>query len=127
MASLLTELGIDCRDPQALAGFWSQVLDYDILSDEPGLVTIGPRTRQATGQGGAPIPAVLTFAWVPEGKVVKNRLHMDLRPVGTSQAAEVQRLMRLGARRADIGQAQCSWVVMVDPEGNEFCVLSRAE
>ena len=126
MVSLLTELGIDCRDPRALAGFWSQVLGYDILGDEPGLVTIGPRTRQVAGQGHAPTPVVLTFARVPENKVVKNRLHMDLRPVETSQEAEVQRLLRLGARRTDIGQGQCSWVVMLDPEGNEFCVLSGA-
>lgn len=123
MASLMTELGIDCREPRAVAGFWSQALDYDILDDEPGLVTIGPRDSPVPGQGRAPVPVVLTFARVPEGKVVKNRLHLDLRPVGTSQEAEVLRLLRLGARRADVGQGQCSWVVMADPEGNEFCVL----
>jgi hypothetical protein len=64
----------------------------------------------------------LLFLRVPEGKKVKNRLHLDLRP--QDQAAEVARLERLGARRIDIGQgAAVSWVVMADPDGNEFCVL----
>jgi hypothetical protein len=57
----------------------------------------------------------------PEGKVVKNRLHLDLRPV--DQAAEVARLEALGARRVDVGQGEVSWVVMSDPDGNEFDVL----
>ena len=59
---------------------------------------------------------------MPEGKVVKNRLHLDVRPTG-SHDAEVQRLIDLGARRADIGQGDVRWVVLADPEGNEFCVL----
>ena len=58
---------------------------------------------------------------VPEDKAVKNRLHLDLRPL--DQAAEVARLEGLGARRIDIGQRDTSWVVMADPDGNEFCVL----
>jgi hypothetical protein len=56
-----------------------------------------------------------------EGKAVKNRLHLDLRPV--DQAAEVARLEALGARRVDVGQGEVSWVVMSDPDGNEFDVL----
>jgi Glyoxalase-like domain len=56
-----------------------------------------------------------------EGKVVKNRLHLDLRP--GDQAAEVARLEALGARRVSIGQGEVSWVVMADPDGNEFDVL----
>ena len=64
----------------------------------------------------------LLFLRVPEPKTVKNRLHIDLRP--DDQAAEVARLERLGARRVDVGQgADVSWVVLADPEGNEFCVL----
>ena len=63
---------------------------------------------------------------VPEGKAVKNRLHFDLRADGVSTAAELDRLLALGARRADVGQpADASWVVLADPEGNEFCLLSR--
>ncbi|NNL46946.1 MAG: VOC family protein, partial [Acidimicrobiia bacterium] len=63
----------------------------------------------------------LLFVHVDEPKAAKNRLHLDFRP--DHQAAEVERLERLGATRADIGQGEQSWVVLVDPEGNEFCVL----
>ena len=64
----------------------------------------------------------LLFLRVPELKSGKNRLHLDLRPV--DQAAEVARLERLGARRADVGQGpEVTWVVLADPDGNEFCVL----
>jgi hypothetical protein len=63
----------------------------------------------------------LLFLKVPEGKTVKNRLHLDLRP--DDQAAEVARLERLGARRVSVGQQDVSWVVMADPDGNEFDVL----
>jgi hypothetical protein len=63
----------------------------------------------------------LLFVAVPEAKTIKNRLHLDLRP--DDQDAEVQRLLGLGATRADIGQGEQSWIVLADPEGNEFCVL----
>jgi glyoxalase superfamily protein len=67
------------------------------------------------------VPDII-FLPVPEGKSTKNRLHLDLRP--SDQAAEVERLIERGARRVDIGQAsECTWVVLADPEGNEFCVL----
>jgi hypothetical protein len=63
---------------------------------------------------------------VPEGKVIKNRLHFDLRADGVSTAEELDRLLTLGARRVDVGQpSDASWVVLADPEGNEFCLLSR--
>jgi len=69
----------------------------------------------------------LLFLRVPEAKAGKNRLHLDLRPGGMTgqgdQAAEIARLEGLGARRVDLGQGEVSWVVMADPEGNEFCVL----
>jgi hypothetical protein len=61
---------------------------------------------------------------VPEGKTVKNRLHLDLNPTDREQDEEVRRLIDLGARHADVGQGDASWVVLVDPEGNEFCVLA---
>ena len=63
----------------------------------------------------------LLFGPVPEKKTIKNRLHLDFRP--DDQAAEVDRLLALGARRVDIGQGEQPWVVLADPEGNEFCVL----
>jgi hypothetical protein len=64
----------------------------------------------------------LVFGLVPEAKGVKNRLHIDLNP--DDQVAEVDRLLALGATRADIGQGDVPWVVLADPEGNEFCVLT---
>ncbi|MCU1663686.1 MAG: glyoxalase [Pseudonocardia sp.] len=64
---------------------------------------------------------------VPEGKTIKNRLHLDLRADGSTTAEELQRLLSLGARRIDVGQGpDVSWVVLADPEGNEFCLLSRS-
>ena len=63
----------------------------------------------------------LTFVTMYDPKVTKNRLHLDFRP--DSQAAEVDRLVTLGAQRADIGQNEQPWVVLADPEGNEFCIL----
>jgi hypothetical protein len=72
----------------------------------------------------------LVFVPVPEGKSVKNRLHIDLAPPEDGdQAAEVRRLEALGARQVDVGQDRdkVSWVVLADPEGNEFCVLSARD
>src|SRR6266511_1538632 len=72
-----------------------------------------------------PVPPTLTFAHVPEGKTVKNRLHLDVNPTDREQDEEVRRLLDLGARHADVGQTgDESWVVLADPEGNEFCVLA---
>jgi len=88
------------------------------------LVTIGP--RPVVGGPSGPVPPVLTFARVPEAKRVKNRLHLDLSPVDRDQADEVHRLVGLGAQRVDVGQGDASWVVLADPEGNEFCVLGPA-
>jgi len=117
MASKFTELSIDCADPAALARFWCAVLGYDVLDedDDEGVVTIGTA-------GGSP---TLTFARVPEGKTVKNRVHLDVNPTDREQDAEVRRLLDLGARHADVGQTgEESWVCLADPEGNEFCVLA---
>jgi hypothetical protein len=71
----------------------------------------------------APGVPTLVFVAVPEAKTVKNRLHLDVRPVDRPYEAEVERLVGLGARRADIGQGEVPWVVLADPEGNELCVL----
>ena len=125
MTSKFTELAIDCADPTALAQFWCAVLGYEVHDHEAGLVIIGsplvPEGRHRPG----PVPPTLTFAQVPEGKTVKNRLHLDVNPTDRDQAAEVRRLLDLGARRADVGQGEASWVVLADPEGNEFCVLAE--
>ena len=106
-------LGIDCADPAALAAFWAEALDYKSQpGDDPDEAAIVPKDGKGTQ---------LLFFRVPEGKVVKNRLHLDLRP--EDQDKEVERILALGARKVDIGQGEQSWVVLADPEGNEFCIL----
>lgn len=63
------------------------------------------------------------FVAVPKGKTVKDRLHLDIRPAGRSDEAEVQQLLALVARRADVGEGKWPWALLAGPEGNEFCVL----
>lgn len=124
MASKFTELAIDCADPAELARFWCSVLDYQVQDEDDGTVTIGPPAAPEGENHRGPEPPVLTFAHVPEGKTVKNRLHIDVNPTDREQDEEVRRLLDLGAGHADVGQGDESWVVLTDPEGNEFCVLS---
>jgi hypothetical protein len=111
-------LCIDTTDPARLAGFWQSALRWRRTYEGDDQVVLEP-------PAGSPEDGVapdLLFLRVPEEKAGKNRLHLDLRP--RDQATEVARLEGLGARRADVGQdADASWVVMVDPDGNEFCVL----
>ena len=129
MVSRLTELSIDCHDPDRLADFWAAVLDWVVLDREPGLVEIGPEREGGDGALLAavrrgPVPPTLFLAAVPEGKVAKNRVHFDVSPVDRSRDEEVERILALGATRADVGQTgEETWVVLADPEGNEFCVL----
>jgi predicted enzyme related to lactoylglutathione lyase len=104
---------VDCRDPARQAQFWAAVLGYQVVSSAPDEVVIAKDEHTHPD---------LVFGSVPEDKTVKNRLHIDLNP--DDQAAEVERLLALGARRVDIGQGEVSWVVLADPEGNEFCVLT---
>lgn len=142
MASKFTELAIDCADPRRLARFWCAVLGYEVREEDDGLVTIGvpltsvgvPLTSESSvragstsggGEGRGPVPPVLTFARVPEGKTVKNRLHIDVSPTDRDQDEEVRRLLELGARPTDVGQGEESWVVLLDLEEHEFCVLAR--
>jgi glyoxalase superfamily protein len=98
-----------------------------VVRSENGQVEIAPWQREppdlAEQVRHAPGVPMLVFVFVPEAKMVKNRLHLDLRPVGVPHAAEVERLIGLGARRAGTGQGEVPWVVLADPEGNEFCVL----
>ena len=110
-------LCIDTPDPAKIASFWQAALGWRRTHEEDGEVVLEP-------PAGSPEDGVapdLLFLKVPEDKVVKNRLHLDLRP--GDQAAEVARLEALGARRVSIGQGKVSWVVMADPDGNEFDVL----
>ncbi|MCM3661390.1 VOC family protein [Georgenia satyanarayanai] len=121
---------VGCRDPRALAAWWAQVLGWRTAYEADDEVVIIPPhmfedgfaervSARERGQG-------LVFVPVPEGKTVKNRLHIDLAPeADDDQDVEVQRLLDLGARRVDVGQGpEVTWVVLADPEGNEFCVLS---
>ena len=124
MTSKFTELAIDCADPRGLAGFWCSVLDYEVKDEDEGIVTIGSPGVPGDEDRLGPVPPTLTFARVPEGKTVKNRLHIDVNPTDREQDEEVRRLLDLGARRVDVGQGDESWVVLADPEGNEFCVLA---
>jgi hypothetical protein len=125
MTCKFTELAIDCAEPYALARFWCAVLGYEVQDDnDDGFVTIGSPLVPAGKHRVGPVPPTLTFAPVPERKSVKNRLHLDLNPTDREQDDEVRRLLELGARRADVGQGEQSWVVLADPEGNEFCVLA---
>jgi Glyoxalase-like domain len=120
MACRFSELCVDSRDPEALAAFWAAVLDYVVLSREEGVVEIGP----SSGFGGA--APTLVFAPVDDPTPGKVRLHIDLNATDREQDAELERLLGLGATRADVGQrGDEGWHVLADPEGNQFCLLSR--
>ncbi len=118
MASVLTEVIIDCKDPLRVAQFWRDVLAWPMVEDARGYCWLS-----ATGEPTA--PPLLVFVPVPEPKTLKNRLHLDVNPSGCDQDEELDRLLALGARRVDVGQRDVPWVVLADPEGNEFCLLRR--
>jgi hypothetical protein len=128
---------VDCRDVAALSRWWAEALDWRIIYEAADEVVVVPPHVIDKARHIPPLERGpgLIFVPVPEGKTVKNRLHIDLAPSpdadqeGADQEAEVRRLEALGATRADVGQdpEQVSWVVMADPEGNEFCVLSARD
>jgi hypothetical protein len=127
MTSRLAECVVDCADPSALSRFWAAALGYEVLDESADLVEIGPGGRTdeqlvADFRSGPAVPSLI-FIRVPEPKTVKNRLHLDLSPIDSDRDSEVSRLEDLGARLTDLSPAGSSWVVMTDPEGNEFCVL----
>jgi hypothetical protein len=116
MSIVVNSLTVDCHDPGAVAAFWTAALDWLVIAESDEGVMIAPFADRHPGV----FPVY--FQANPDEKVVKNRWHFDLAP--DDQAAEVQRLEELGARRADIGQGDVPWIVMADVEGNEFCVLT---
>lgn len=121
MSSDLIAIAVDCRDAEALAAFWCAALGYRVTgrwADErgTGYVEVGIEERDP----------ILLFQPVPESKGGKNRLHLDVRPSSGSQADEVARLCTLGAAVLDEAPG-LPWIVLVDPEGNEFCVLPRRD
>lgn len=107
------QLVVDARDTVTLGEWWAAALRWQVVNDDPDEFEIRPRTGRLPG---------LLFEPVDHRKQGKNRLHLDLRP--DDQGAEVERLLALGASVVDVGQGDVSWVVLADPEGNEFCVLS---
>ncbi|MDH3538700.1 MAG: VOC family protein [Acidimicrobiia bacterium] len=107
----IEHITFDCHDPQALAAFWSTATGAAIEDDS------GEFVRLAPGQGGIR----LAFQAVPEDKIAKNRVHLDIN--SDDMAATVGRLLELGATRvAEHSSPNVSWTVLQDPEGNEFCV-----
>jgi catechol 2,3-dioxygenase-like lactoylglutathione lyase family enzyme len=104
---------VDARDPAALGRWWEEALGWVVVDDDPDQFEIRPAPDRLPG---------LLFVRVPQPKRMKNRLHLDFRP--DDRDREVERMLSLGASRADIGQGDQSWVVLADPEGNEFCILS---
>ena len=118
MPSQLAVIAIDAIQPKVVADFWCAVLGWHVVEEDGDLISIAPQDKSR--------PSIDVIA-VPEGKTIKNRLHFDLRADGVSTAVELQRLLGLGAWRTDVGQGpDVSWVVLADPEGNEFCLLSRS-
>ena len=118
MTSAFSSLSFDAVDSRRLAEFWIRALNYRIAEEEDGIISL------ASADGYGPPIDILP---VPEAKSVKNRLHLDLHAVGCTQEEEVERLLALGAVRADVGQGtEVPWVVLADPEGNEFCILASA-
>ena len=118
MPSQLAVITIDAIRPRVVADFWCAVLGWNVVEEDGDIISIAPQDRSW--------PSIDVVA-VPESKTIKNRLHFDLRADGVSTAEELKRLLALGARRTDVGQGpDVSWVVLGDPEGNEFCLLSRS-
>ncbi|MDO5698046.1 MAG: VOC family protein [Dermatophilus congolensis] len=127
-------LVIDCIDIAAQARWWAEVLDWRIVYEDEHEVAVIPRDMSED-----PIDDVetwlrtgpaLVFVPVPEGKEVKNRLHIDLAPhIGQDREAEIDRLLAMGATKVNVGQNEkdVTWIVLADPEGNEFCVLSSRD
>jgi Glyoxalase-like domain len=113
---------VDCHDPYRQALFWTEVTGWQEDPEDPNAPG-DPAGRIVSGHG-----ISLLFIPVPEGKVVKNRVHLDLQPVGRSRDEEVERLLGVGASLAEDHRNPdgSGWVVLADPEGNEFCIERSA-
>ena len=119
MACRFSQLVLKCHDPEVLARFWCEILDFVELEREAeGCIEIGPRE----GFGG-PQPTIFLIR-TDDPKNGPARLHIDVNPTDRDQGAELERLLAAGAKLVDIGQPKdASWHVLADPEGNEFCLL----
>jgi predicted enzyme related to lactoylglutathione lyase len=111
----LHHIVVDAHDLKSQAQFWTQVLNWKVLSEREREIVIGTDETAPVG---------ICFMPVTDKKSVKNRLHFDLTPDADDRDSEIERILGLGARRVDVGQTGAeSWTVLADPEGNEFCVL----
>jgi catechol 2,3-dioxygenase-like lactoylglutathione lyase family enzyme len=119
MACRITELVLDCADPDKLADFWCSVLGYQVLDRDPDGIEIGRADQSPEDR------LTLVLSRVAEPKRQKLRMHLDVNATDRDQAAELERLLGLGATLVDIGQGKVRWHVLADPEGNEFCLLRR--
>jgi catechol 2,3-dioxygenase-like lactoylglutathione lyase family enzyme len=118
VGSTIDTLTIDCADPTRVAAFWCSALGYELVESDAEVAEI----RDPSGAGWP-----LLFQVVPEGKSVKNRLHLDIR-ASASMAAEVERLKGFGAtEQRFVEEGDSFWTIMLDVEGNEFCVLGGPE
>ena len=122
---------IESTDPRALARWWSEALGWEVMYEADDEVVLVPPWARELGDKLEfhQIPPGLVFVLVGHEKQSKNRLHLDFAPhISQDRDAEIERLIALGATRADIGQGpDVSWEVLADPDGNEFCVLSSRE
>jgi catechol 2,3-dioxygenase-like lactoylglutathione lyase family enzyme len=105
---------VHAADPETLGQWWADALGWVVVHASADEFEIRPEPDRMPG---------LDFVRLDEGRTGKSRLHLDFRP--DDQEAEVARLVAHGARRVDIGQGDAAWVVLADPEGNEFCVLGQ--
>jgi predicted enzyme related to lactoylglutathione lyase len=124
---------VDCKDLGAQARWWADVLDWRLAYESHDEAVIIPKDleyRPLAAAEWATVGPGLIFVQVPEAKTVKNRLHLDLAPhISDDRDALVQSLIAKGATRVHVGQdeSEVSWIVLADPEGNEFCVLSARD
>jgi hypothetical protein len=119
MASRASNFCIDAADPYAQTMWWGQVLEDFTVDDEWAM---NPDDAECGLTG--PDDRYLLFLKVPEPKTVKNRMHLCLRPTDRTRDEEIDRILGLGATLVDdLRQGDRGWVVLADPEGNEFCIL----
>jgi hypothetical protein len=119
MACRITELVLDCHDPDRLASFWCDALGWVVMERADYGVAVGPPGVEFGG-----LQPIIVLSRTDEPKTQKLRLHVDVSATDRDQDAELQRLLALGAVAADVGQSgDETWHVLADPEGNEFCLL----
>ena len=122
MTSFVSHTTVDCANAYELSEWWKQVLGYVDVADDPNeaghgeCMILSPETSHS-----------VLFIEVPEAKQTKNRIHFDLRPADGSRDNEIARVIGLGATQLDDQREKygpgTGWVVLADPEGNEFCIL----